>query len=157
MLREILRFDLSKRVWVEGESKTVGRVFVPDPFWDAMNSAQNIEIQVPRSERIGRLVTEYGSLPSELMENAIGTIVKRLGAHRMNEILQNYRERELPRVAEKLLNYYDQTYQYSRDKYKKKLTEIILPTGDAISNAILILEKINELQTFPSSIGRLIK
>lgn len=150
MLREILRFDLSKRVWVEGESKTVGRVFVPDPFWDAMNSAQNIEIQVPRSERIGRLVTEYGTLPSELMENAISTIVKRLGVLRMNEILQNYRDRELPTVAEKLLNYYDQTYQYSRDKYKMKLTEILLPTGDAISNAVIILKKINELQTIPS-------
>ena len=143
---EILKFDLSKRVWVEGESKTVGRVFLPDPFWAAMNSAHNIEIQVPRSERIDRLVTEYGSLPAELMENAISSIVQRLGDLRMKEILQYYREKNLSVVADKLLEYYDQTYQYSRDKYKKKLTEIILSSGDATANATIILKQMTDLQ-----------
>lgn len=56
-------FDPSKRVWVEGESQTVGKVFLPAPLWNLMNKAQCIEILVPRSERINRLVNEYGTLP----------------------------------------------------------------------------------------------
>lgn len=134
-------FDLAKKIWIEGESQTVGRVFLPDPLWHKMNEAECIEILVPRKDRISRLVKEYGDLPHELMENAITNLVKRLGIELMNDILHCYRERNLVSVAEKLLEYYDQTYQYSRDKYKRKLTEIELPGGDAASNSALILEK----------------
>ena len=140
LFNEILKLDLSKRVWVEGESKTVGRVFLPDPFWEVMNITQNIEIQVPRSDRVERLVLEYGTLPNDLMQNAISHIVLRLGDLRTKEILQDYSEKNLTVVADKLLDYYDKTYQFSRDKYKKKLTEIILPSGNAFENALIILK-----------------
>ncbi len=145
IFEKVLGFDLSKRVWIEGESQSVGRVFLPDPLWFTMNSSQNIEIQIPRIERIIRLVKEYGELSEELMENAITSIAKRLGDLRMKEILTNYRERNLAEVADKLLEYYDQTYQYSRDKYKKKLTEIVFPGGDISQNTQLILKKGKEL------------
>lgn len=138
---KVLSFDLSKRVWIEGESQTVGRVFLPDPLWYKMNEAQCIEIQVPRIKRVSRLLKEYGTLPEELMENAIRSLAKRLGDQRMNEILQCYLKKNLDCVADKLLDYYDQTYQFSRDKYKRKLKEIVLPNGDASANAEIILEK----------------
>ncbi len=140
IFEEILSFDLSKRVWIEGESQTVGRVFLPDPLWLRMNEAPNIEIFVPINDRITRLVNEYGSLPGELMENAIICIEQRLGNKRMREILTNYHERNLTVVAHMLLEYYDKTYQYSREKYKKKLTEVTLTAGNAFSNAALILK-----------------
>ena len=145
IFNEILNFDLSRRVWVEGESLTVGRVFLPDPFWNCMNSAHNVEIQVPQADRTNRLVTEYGSLPGELMENAINSIVKRLGDLRTKEILYDYNSGNLAAVADKLLEYYDQAYQYSRDKYKKRLTEIVLPSGNATENAEIILNKASDL------------
>lgn len=141
LFHEILKFDLSKRVWIEGESQTVGRVFLPDPLWERMNTAQNIEILIPRSERISRLVAEYGSLPEELMENAITSIVKRLGDLRMQDILRCYREKDFESVADKLLEYYDQTYQYSRDKYKKITAVIQFPNGNAVSNAEIIIKE----------------
>ena len=145
IFHEILNFDLSKRVWIEGESQTVGRVFLPDPLWERMNAAQNIEILIPRSERISRLVAEYGSLPEELMENAITSIVKRLGDLRMQDILRCYREKDLESVADKLLEYYDQTYQYGRDKYKKITTVISLPNGNAVSNAEIIVKETSQI------------
>ena len=139
---EILQLDLTRRVWVEGESQTIGRVFLPDPFWERMNQARNIEISVHRFERIIRLVNEYGLLSTELMENSIRSLTKRLGDQRMNEILQSYIVKDLSTVADKLLEYYDQTYMFSREKYKKKYQEIKLPNGDAISNAQIILNEI---------------
>ncbi len=139
---EILQLDLSKRVWVEGESQTIGRVFLPDPFWDKMNIARNIEIFVPREDRIVRLVNEYGSLSNELMENSIRNITKRLGDQQTNDILKSYLSGDLSTVAGNLLEYYDKTYLFSREKYKKKYQEIILPNGDASSNAQIILKEI---------------
>ena len=145
LLDIIVDFDLSKRVWIEGESQTVGRVFLPDPLWNRMNEAHNFEIFVPREARIKRLVAEYGTLSEELMENAIISIAKRLGDLKMREILSLYRGKKLDNVADKLLEYYDRTYQYSRDKYKKKLTEVIFSQDDSVTNAEIILEKAIQL------------
>jgi len=138
---KVLDFDLSKRVWIEGESLSVGRVFLPDPLWSRMNEAQCIEISVPRVERIARLVKDYGLLPDELMITAISSLNKRLGDEFTKEILSCYQNKNLEGVADKLLDYYDQTYQFSRNKFKRKLTEIILPNGEASSNAELLLKK----------------
>lgn len=141
LLDEVLGFDLSKRVWIEGESLSVGRVFLPDPLWKRMNEAKCIEILVPLSERVKRLVRDYGILTDELMINAISSLGKRLGDEGMKEILNGYLEKDLEGVAEKLLVYYDQTYQFSRNKFKKKLTQIVLANGEAADNAKLILDK----------------
>jgi len=110
-----------------------------------MNEARCIEILVPRSERVNRLVIDYGALPGEMMENAIQSLIKRLGDERMNEVLSCYHEKKLDGVAEKLLEYYDQTYQHSRDKFKRKLTEITLPNGDAAANSEIILKSVTRL------------
>jgi len=138
---QVFEFDLAKKVWIEGESQKVGRVFLPDTLWDRMNEAHGIEILVPQSERISRLVSDYGRLPEEQMEHAIFSLVKRLGIQLMNEILEDFRKKNLASVAEKLLGYYDQAYQYSRDKFKRKLTVIAMPNGDSHTNAVLILAK----------------
>jgi len=145
LLDLIVDFDLSKRVWIEGESQTVGRVFLPDPLWNSMNQAHNLEIFVPREARIKRVVAEYGALPEERMENAIISISKRLGDLRMREILTCYRDKKLNIVAEMLLEYYDQTYLYSREKYKKKLTGVIFQQDDSSVNAEIILDKATQL------------
>ena len=145
IFKEILNFDLSKIIWIEGESQTVGKIFLPDPLWDLMNKTHNIEIAVPRHDRIKRLVHQYGNLPAELMENAITSLIRRLGDLRMNEILASFREKNLEQTADKLLEYYDQSYQFSRNKYKRIFTEISLPNGDSSANAKIILAKVTEL------------
>ena len=71
LLAELLNLDRSKRIWIEGESQTIGRVFLPDLLWDRMNEATLFEIDVPRDDRVKRLTKEYGSLPADAMENAI--------------------------------------------------------------------------------------
>jgi tRNA 2-selenouridine synthase len=145
IFKEILNFDLSKIIWIEGESRTVGKIFLPDPLWDRMNETHNIEIAIPRHDRIKRLVHEYGNFPAEQMENAISSLIRRLGDLRMKEILSSYREKNLEITADKLLEYYDQSYQFSRNKYKRIFTEISLPNGDSSSNAKILIAKVAEL------------
>ncbi len=141
LFEKVIDFDLTKRVWIEGESLSVGRVFLPDPLWKRMNQAECLEILVPLNARISRLVKDYGSLPDEEMIRAINSLTKRLGDEFTKGILYSYQENNLDQVAEKLLVYYDQSYEYSRKKFKKKLTEIILTNGDAATNAEIILKK----------------
>ena len=143
---EILILDKSKRVWIEGESQTIGRVFLPDPLWLKMNETFNVEIFVPRIDRINRLVNEYGNHPKDLMEKAMVSISKRVGEMRTNEILQKYRDGDLAMVADKLLEYYDKTYQYSlRRKNNPRIIMVETDTDDVEANADKILLSLHPL------------
>src|SRR5688572_15079044 len=53
LLQEIERFDLTKPVWVESESKRLGRLWLPEPLWQAMLRATVHEIHVPAAARAG--------------------------------------------------------------------------------------------------------
>jgi len=142
LLGELINLDKSKRIWVEGESQTIGRVFLPDSLWNRMNEASLIEINVPRNDRVIRLVKEYGLLPKKDMENAIISLSKRIGEVRKNEILNEYREGKLESVAHKLLDYYDNMYINSTLKYKKRGLEILFPDGNALENAEILRDKV---------------
>lgn len=142
LLGEFVKLDRSKRIWIEGESQTIGRVFLPDSLWNRINEATLIEINVPRHHRQQRLMNEYGGLPMEDMGNAIISLTKRLGEVRKNEILDDYHEGKLEQVADKLLDYYDKTYIHSKLIYKKKGLEILFPDGNAIENARILMDKV---------------
>ena len=142
LLDEFINLDKSKRIWIEGESQTIGSVFLPDSLWYKMNEATLIEINVPRPDRVKRLMDEYGRLPKEEMENAIFRLGKRIGEVRKNEILKNFRDGKLELVADTLLDYYDKTYYHSKLKYKKKGFEIFFPDGNATANAKFLLDKV---------------
>jgi tRNA 2-selenouridine synthase len=143
LLGKLVNLDRSKRIWVEGESQTIGSVFLPDSLWNRMNEATVIGINVPRHDRVNRLIDEYGMLPKEDMENAIISLAKRVGEVRKNEILNDYQKGNLESVANKLLDYYDKSYIHSKTKYKKKGLEMPFPDGNALENAKILLH-INE-------------
>jgi tRNA 2-selenouridine synthase len=142
LLGEFLKLDRSKRIWVEGESKTIGKVFLPDTFWNSMKNAMLVEINLPRDKRIKRVMNEYGKLPKEEMEIAISSLAKRVGEVRKNEILSDYLEGKLELAADKLLDYYDKTYIHSKLKYKKRGFEIIFPNGSAFENAKILTDTV---------------
>jgi len=144
------RMDKTKRIWVEGESHTIGKVFLPETLWESMNNAFVVELIVPRKFRIERIVEVYGSLDSEKIENSIGKIEKRLGSNRKNIILENYRAGKIALVADMLLDYYDKSYQFGREKSKRERKKIIVSDGNAESNAALILKKVEQYMSISS-------
>lgn len=139
LLEKALLFDQQKVVWVEGESKSIGRAFLPDSFWNGMVKAEVFQVVMPRSCRVQRLVKEYGLLDPEAMEFAIEKLTKRLGNRVKDEILSLYRENDLAKVADLLLDYYDKSYQFGRDKLEKKRHTIELNQDDASQNAQRLL------------------
>lgn len=139
------KMDNTKRIWVEGESHTIGKVFLPETLWESMNEAFVVEMIVPRKFRLERVVREYGSLDPEEIEAAIGKIEKRLGLDRKKIVLEHYRNGRISEVADMLLDYYDKSYQFSRDTFKRDRIKVIVPDGNAGNNAKTILERVAQL------------
>lgn len=109
-------FNHSKVVWLENESKSIGTVFIPDQLYLKMKEAFTVNIEIPKSERVKRLVEVYGSASGNDLKDAIGRIEKRLGGKNCKDALIALAENDLPRVAEIVLSYYDKTYIYGLSK-----------------------------------------
>ncbi len=140
LYKALALLDTNQRIWVEGESKSIGRVYIPDPFWKVMCKARIVEIVVPFSHRVERLVKEYAGLDAAEMQKAIRKLEKRLSNGKMNEILDMFAAQDYENTASLLLAYYDRTYRHSDSSYVHKITKINVDTGDAASNAQILID-----------------
>ncbi len=146
-LFEVLRhFDLNKRVWVEGESKSIGRCYLPDELWALMRCAVVLEIDLPLENRVQRLVDEYGAYDVEELRQAILKLRKRLGGLCTKQCLESLEAGALHDVVRELLRYYDEAYAQSRTQFEASLADpLVLKGVDEASFATQIIEYYNTL------------
>ena len=97
-------------VFVEDESRGIGRVSIPDVFFRTMREAPVIFLDVPKEERVGRLVREYAGFPNERLAAAIRRITRKLGGLNCNLALEALDRGDYATVADILLIYYDKAY-----------------------------------------------
>lgn len=121
IFEQLLNFDPLQPVWVEDESITVGRCFIPKPFFDQMQASPLILLKIDRSTRAARLAEEYGRYePAELMAS-VDKIARRLGLEQAARIKALISEGELQEAAISLLNYYDKAYRLCISRRDKNL------------------------------------
>jgi tRNA 2-selenouridine synthase len=112
------KFDFQKTIWVEDESRVLGRCSIPDPLFRQMRNSRLLKIIIPRPEREKRLVREYGELAQEGLFQSLEKIQQRLGGLATNEARQALATGDMKKVAEITLFYYDKSYRHgnkSRD------------------------------------------
>ncbi len=102
--------DYSKTIWVEDESHRIGTVNIPMNFYDNMRSEPVLFVDLPQSERVKHLVTEYATFPKSELAISINHISKRLGGENTKKALQSIENGDFEYVAEIALKYYDKYY-----------------------------------------------
>ena len=133
---QLLNLNPQKTIWIEAESLTIGKVYLPETLWQTMNNAPVYEIQVPLKERVKHLVKDYGQFPADQLAASIQKITRKFGGHKVRQCLQALQQGDLHTVATHLLEYYDSTYNHSLNKYQTtKPIAISCPTADPIANA----------------------
>ena len=138
--------DPQRRVWVEDESFSIGSVKLPLAFWQLMQTQPLLLLDVPKSERVRRLVDEYGELDLLALQQAVLTIQKRLGGLRTQTALAALEEGRLTEVANILLEYYDKSYARSLRKARTgPIIRIASSVGDAEQNTTTLLEAADQL------------
>lgn len=111
MLAEELKpFDLNKRVWIEDESKTVGRVFIDLNLWRKMCTSPVFVIDLPLEIRLQRLVRDYGEQATAGLEEAITNIKRRLGNEQWKNAIDAVQAKDFAGAAKITLYYYDKAY-----------------------------------------------
>lgn len=102
--------DASRRVWIEDESRMVGRLMIPAPLWEQMRVAKTLIVEVPTVERVRYLTEIYGEFTNDELTESVLRIQKRLGGAATKEALAALDVGDMARCAEVTLGYYDSTY-----------------------------------------------
>jgi tRNA 2-selenouridine synthase len=106
------RIDWSKPIWIEDESRLIGRCHLPTALHESMLRSPLFCIQRNHSERLQHLLAQYGQAPKQELLEATKKIAKRLGSQLSIEIQQLLEYSKNEQAFDRLLSYYDKTYQY---------------------------------------------
>jgi tRNA 2-selenouridine synthase len=146
LFEKLFQLDLSKRIWIEDESITIGKVFLPPDFWSTMKASPLVQMDVPKEIRVQRLVNEYG--PADKMEflAAMDKIVKRLGGQHYKAAKEKLFEGDMAATIDILLTYYDKYYLGSIVNKKERVKLALLWNGTDSAGYAAMLRSETEKQ-----------
>jgi tRNA 2-selenouridine synthase len=140
------QLDPEKRVWIENESHSIGRVFIPIPFWKKMKVAPLVNIEIPDQHRIANLLDDYTNTNHEDLIVAFHKIQKKLAGLQLKNALSALETHDYATAAGIALQYYDKTYQHCLDvNPSQAITHLQFEHGEAdtIAAALIQLETAN--------------
>lgn len=149
LFEEILRLDLSKRIWIEDESIAIGKIFLPEDLWKQMAKSTLLEISVCKEVRINRLVNEYGVADKMKFLEAMVKVTKKLGGQHFSAAKEKLLQGDMSSVIEILLTYYDKSYRNGLENKKKRIKLYSSWNGtDVHVYARQLIKEVNSLHTF---------
>jgi tRNA 2-selenouridine synthase len=140
----LIALDPARRIWVEDESFTIGSVRIPIAFFKQLRQAPVIFIDVPKEERIKRLVADYTGFDSHLLQMSLDRINKRLGGQHFAKACAALQEQDYAQVADITLVYYDKAYLFGiSQREAQSVFKLALSGGDVVKNARQIIHAAN--------------
>lgn len=103
-------------LWVEDESRSLGKVFLPAEFWRQLRAAPVVFLDIPQAARVDYLVREYGEYDRALLADSVDRIAKRLGPQTHAATKAALETGNYAEVVRLTLGYYDKAYRYSLAK-----------------------------------------
>lgn len=110
---EFLKLDPSRPIWCEGESMSIGHVFMPQELYNLIQTSKFVYFSLPREVRLDHIVRDYGSCPKEVLIKSFTNITKRLGYDNAKKAIEMVETGDLRGAADIALHYYDKGYSFS--------------------------------------------
>lgn len=129
---ELNRLDPLKHIWLEDESRLIGKKVIPAGMWEQMRAAKVAYIDIPFNVRADYLTKEYGQFTKQELSEAIARITKRLGGLQAKQALEALEANDLKTACEICLAYYDKSYDHGlQQREAATVKKYIFETLDA--------------------------
>jgi tRNA 2-selenouridine synthase len=125
----LAELDGLPRIWIEDESRSIGRIWLQQSFFAHKKSAPVVLMDRSLDERIERLVGAYGQASRDELAETFVRISKRLGDQNARAAIAHIHEGNLADAARIALQYYDRTYAESVAARAETITDRIDGTG----------------------------
>lgn len=122
LAEEFFRISDSKGIWIENESRRIGKVVLAKEFYENIIGSPLIEIHKTKQERIQNIKKEYAHLPHEALKNAVKRLQKKLGTLRTAEAIEAIDNQQHDKWIDDLLQYYDKAYDYDLKENPRDLS-----------------------------------
>ncbi|GGH64594.1 tRNA 2-selenouridine(34) synthase MnmH [Phaeocystidibacter marisrubri] len=120
LVKELVQLDWKRTIWIEDESRLIGKVVLPPELMNAIFTSPITVIEKTVAERAAFLASCYGEAEYEEFERSFNFIKKRLGGPEVQLALEEVRNGNLSKAAEIALKYYDKAYRHALDKKREK-------------------------------------
>lgn len=126
LLNDLLQYQDAPRLWMEAESKRVGRVVLPEFLVQSKEKGTHIRVEIPTEERVRNILEDYR--PEEHHEEcmkAFEYIERRIHTPIAHEIREHLEARRYYEAVElMLIHYYDPRYEHAALQYTEEPTVI---------------------------------
>lgn len=125
LVYEQLKNRKSNCVFVEGESKRIGRVLIPDYIYDNMKKSKRLLIDVSLDVRACNIIKEYTESENweEDTRDGLIKLERYLGKEKIENYIQMLDQGQIDELVKDLMKeYYDPMYKKGEDRYKYELT-----------------------------------
>jgi tRNA 2-selenouridine synthase len=134
----------SEPIWVEDESKAIGKIRIPESWFVQMRSAKVFFVDIPYENRLNHILSTYGKASKEDLEVSILKLKKRLGGLAMKVALDALNNNDLQSAAKIILNYYDKAYAHGlHERAPEQIVKLRLKC-EKPEEAALILKGLGE-------------
>lgn len=109
---KLLNSKKDKPIFIEGESKRIGKIILPDLLYKRMCEGKRIEITAPIEQRIDRIMKDYINIDDDFFYYCMDRITPYIKKEIKEKIIEYYKQNNLEKVSELLLlDYYDNVYK----------------------------------------------
>lgn len=112
--------DVNRPIWIENESRNVGKCFIPLGVWTNFKGGVLINIEIPDALRLERSVKDYAQYSIEDLINIFKRIERKIGGQHAQAAIDALEKKQFHVAAEVALVYYDKTYQHGLDQNETK-------------------------------------
>lgn len=120
LIYDTLKNRKSNTVFIEGESRRIGKNIIPEKLFKKMKSGIHFKIQASQETRIENLLEDYGQEDSGEIIRSLNYLRKHIGDKNIDNYIELIRQGELKTVGKALMTkYYDPLYEHNKHEYKK--------------------------------------
>ena len=140
LCRELSGLDPGKEIWIEDESRNVGKCVIPGELYERMKAGATYFLDIPREERARYLVKHYAVHDKQALIGCVQKIHKKLGGDRAREAIESIEQEEYFTASMITLQYYDKAYMHSLEKNHTQVQRIETNTVDPVINTGILLK-----------------
>lgn len=140
LFAEFLAVPEGEVVWLEDESRHIGRVYMPDGFYERLCAAPVYALEQPLEWRVDHLVANYAKYPKEQLEDSFKRIQKKLGGQNLKDAIEAIAVDDFAAAARIALVYYDKAYRYYGERREARVVatvQAVSPRADEVAAQLL--------------------
>lgn len=113
---QLSTLSTSQRIWIENESRLIGKNCLPPDFYDLQIRSPKISVEVDVEVRIKRITNEYACFPVDALIERTIAVKNRMGPQHSKMAVEYLQAGDFQSWITKMLEYYDKTYTHSSDQ-----------------------------------------